>query len=81
MRLSFPSAQTNRPHEPRRRQAAHPRRRQHLGLTIGAVVGLACVVLLQWPGWEHLHTKGPMNTGHAMLACQDCHQPVPGTLW
>jgi len=48
--------------------------------TFGYIAGLmltatTVVVLLTSPG-RQLSGKGPMNTGHENLSCQDCHAPV-----
>ena len=55
-----------------------PRRRLALGT--GILAGLATVTWLHAPGQAHLLAPGPMNTGHATLACQSCHVPAAGTV-
>lgn len=44
-------------------------------------LGVTCLafIVLLWPGQERFHALGPVNTGHANLACQDCHLLAPGT--
>ncbi len=50
------------------------------GIVIGSVAGLFLVGLLVYPDRSALVAKGPMNTGHEELACQDCHLAVEGTV-
>ncbi len=52
---------------------------RYVGLGAGIVVGLLAVVFLTLPERNRVVAKGPMNTGHEALACQDCHLPVRGT--
>jgi hypothetical protein len=47
---------------------------------LGAVLALAILVLTLLPGGERGYAKGPPNTGHAALACADCHTPAAGTV-
>ncbi|MDX2093374.1 MAG: cytochrome c3 family protein [Kofleriaceae bacterium] len=54
--------------------------RRNIGLGTGATAGLAIVLWLHAPGQAHLRAPGPMNPGHAELACDACHRPAPGTL-
>lgn len=54
--------------------------RRSIGLGTGALVGLAVVLWLHAPGQAHLRAPGPMNPGHAELACEACHRPAPGTV-
>ena len=43
------------------------------------IVGFAGLLWLCIPTQEILHAKGPLNTGHTDLACQDCHLPALGS--
>ena len=52
---------------------------RYAGLVAGAALGLLLVGLLIFPERSSLVAKGPMNTGHEGMACQECHAPVPGT--
>jgi hypothetical protein len=54
--------------------------RRRIGVGTGVLVGLAIAAWLNAPGQAHLNAPGPMNTGHADLACTSCHQPAPGTV-
>lgn len=55
---------------------ASPRRAQRIGYLVGALLGLAALVLPWLPGLQSLNTTGPPNIGHGNLACQDCHLPA-----
>jgi hypothetical protein len=57
-----------------------PERRRQLGLGTGIVLGAAAVASLNARGCETFHARGPMNSGHATLACGDCHREAPGTV-
>ena len=57
-----------------------PRRRQRLGLVAGTGASLAITVALTLPGQANLRARGPMNPGHAALACGSCHRSAPGTM-
>ncbi len=54
--------------------------RRRIGVVSGLVVGAAVVMFLNLPGRERFHAPGPMNTGHATLACESCHQPAAGSI-
>lgn len=55
------------------------RRRQNLAYGLGAGLGLLALALLGLPSLERLHARGPMMPGHEDIACDDCHEPAPGT--
>jgi len=57
-----------------------PAARRRLGIATGVVLGAITVACLNVPGWEHLHAPGPMNTGHADIACERCHREAAGTV-
>lgn len=57
-----------------------PAARRRLGIATGLVLGAITVACLSAPGLEHLHAPGPMNTGHAGIACEGCHREAPGTV-
>ncbi len=42
-------------------------------------LGLLLVAFLTFPDRNALVAKGPMNTGHEGLGCQECHSAVAGT--
>ena len=52
---------------------------RYVGAVIGVVLGLALVGFLVFPERSALVAKGPMNTGHEGLACQECHTTVRGS--
>jgi hypothetical protein len=54
--------------------------RRRLGVATGIVLGAAALGALCAPGCEHLHAAGPMNVGHAVVACAGCHREAPGTM-
>lgn len=54
--------------------------RRHIGIATGVALGIGAVFVLCMPGCEHLHARGPMNAGHAEVACERCHQQAPGTV-
>jgi hypothetical protein len=54
--------------------------RRRIGLSTGVLAGVAVTAWLNTPGQAHLRAPGPMNSGHADLACDACHRPAPGTL-
>jgi hypothetical protein len=54
-----------------------PTSRRLLGIATGLAVGGAAVA---WSSSHDLHRPGPMNTGHAELACGACHVSAPGTI-
>ena len=54
--------------------------RRRLGVATGLLVGASTVAVLCAPGCEHLHAAGPMNTGHAGVACASCHREAPGSV-
>ena len=37
-------------------------------------------MIVATPQAARFHAKGPANTGHAALACTDCHKAAPGTV-
>jgi hypothetical protein len=47
---------------------------------LGAVVVVAAIAAVLVPQAARFHAKGPANTGHAELACTDCHKEAPGTV-
>ena len=49
------------------------------GLVIGASLVGAFIILIQSNTWQYKMAPGPMNTGHAALACHECHQESQGT--
>jgi hypothetical protein len=53
-------------------------RKRVYAVALGAPM-LALVILLL-PGRERLRAAGPANTGHAELACVQCHTPAEGTV-
>jgi hypothetical protein len=57
-----------------------PAVRRRLGLVAGLVIGGAALAWLVMPAHAHLHAPGPMNTGHADLACTACHREAPGSV-
>lgn len=57
-----------------------PAARRRLGIATGIALGLAAVAVLCAPGCEHLHARGPMNVGHAEVACESCHAKAPGSV-
>src|SRR5262245_39592591 len=57
--------------EPRIKTAAY---------VLGAAVSLAALAMLIVPQASRLYAKGPANTGHAALACTECHKEAPGTV-
>ena len=52
---------------------------RYVGVAVGVTLGLLLVAVLTFPERNTLVAKGPMNTGHEGLACQDCHIAVQGT--
>ncbi len=52
---------------------------RYLGILIGLTLGLLWAGFLFYPERNSLVAKGPMNTGHEELGCQECHIPVRGT--
>ncbi len=54
--------------------------RQNLGLALGLAAGATALVLLLLPGQDAWHARGPMNTGHEAIGCENCHLPTSGTL-
>ena len=45
------------------------------------IVALAVIAfVVTAPQAERFHAKGPANTGHAELACAECHKAAPGTV-
>lgn len=49
------------------------------GYVLGAAVAAAALAAAVMPQLARFHAKGPANTGHAALACTDCHREAPGT--
>jgi hypothetical protein len=54
--------------------------RRRIGIATGLALAVAVVTVLSAPGCEHLHARGPMNVGHAEVACGSCHRAAPGSL-
>ena len=54
--------------------------RRRLGVGTGIVAGIAITAWLNAPGQAHLLAPGPMNAGHASVACVGCHVPAPGSV-
>lgn len=54
-----------------------PAARRLFGLVTGVLLGGGLVAYSSEYG---LHRPGPMNTGHAELACSSCHRSAPGTI-
>ncbi len=52
---------------------------RNLGLLVGIAAGLLMLAFLTYPERNSLVAKGPMNTGHEGLGCEQCHVPVKGT--
>lgn len=52
---------------------------RYVGLFIGTVVAVASLALLSFPERNTLVARGPMNTGHEALSCQECHVTAQGT--
>lgn len=52
--------------------------RRQIGVGAGLALGALALVWLGCPANAQLHAPGPMNTGHADLACEDCHREAPG---
>jgi hypothetical protein len=61
-------------------QTPDPRSPQNLGYLVGAFGTLAIALILFWPNGEQMQSKGPPNTGHEMLVCEDCHRESEGSL-
>ena len=57
--------------------APHPRRRVY---ALALAVPTLALAFLLLPGRERLRAAGPANTGHAELACVQCHTPAEGTV-
>ncbi len=53
---------------------------RYIGLLAGIALGLLLVGFLNFPGRNSVVAKGPLNTGHEGLGCQECHAPVRGTV-
>ncbi len=51
-----------------------------LGYLIGPALALVALVFLLLPGQARWHARGPANTGHETLACQECHVPAAGAM-
>ncbi len=44
------------------------------------ILALFPLLMMLWsPEQEHLHARGPANTGHEKLSCIDCHLSAPGS--
>ncbi|MEJ7600756.1 MAG: cytochrome c3 family protein [Kofleriaceae bacterium] len=54
-------------------------RRRGIGIATGLTFGVVMVTCLGASGSEQFHAKGPMNSGHADLACESCHREAAGT--
>ena len=46
--------------------------------SLGAVLGLATLVVLNLPITRTWHSPGVMNTGHEEVECDDCHRSSKG---
>ena len=55
------------------------RQRRKIGICVGIALGVILVSALIYPKRSSLVAKGPMNTGHETLACDQCHIPVNAT--
>jgi len=55
------------------------RERQRLGYLIGGCLAVLEAIVLLSPDLDAAHAKGPMNTGHETVQCEQCHQRAPGT--
>jgi hypothetical protein len=53
---------------------------KRVGYVLGAAVIAAALAAIVVPQAARFHAKGPANTGHAALACTDCHKEAPGTM-
>ncbi len=62
-------------------KVSRKRKRQVLGIAIGLFISCLTYVFLSVPQNEHLLAKGPMNTGHENLECQDCHTKAKGNVF
>ena len=49
------------------------------GLLAGLASGTLLLVFFNYPERNSLVAKGPMNTGHEELDCEQCHIPIEGT--
>ncbi len=45
-----------------------------------ALVAAAIALIALLPPLDRARAKGPANTGHESVACEDCHEHAPGTL-
>ncbi len=52
---------------------------RYVGVAVGVALGLLLVAFLTFPDRNAMVAKGPMNTGHEGLGCQECHSAVAGT--
>ena len=50
------------------------------GYVLGAAVAAAALAAVLMPQAARFQAKGPANTGHAVLACTDCHKEAPGSV-
>lgn len=57
------------------------KRKKHFRVYLfGLVLSSLALVFLNQPGNADLHALGPMNTGHELLTCEECHTVATGTL-
>lgn len=54
--------------------------RRRIGIGAGLALGALALAWLGCPANAQLHAPGPMNAGHAELACADCHREAPGSV-
>ena len=62
---------------PRHSSTERPLKR--VAYVLGVAVAAAALAAAVMPQLARFHAKGPANTGHAALACTDCHKEAPGT--
>jgi hypothetical protein len=50
-----------------------------VGYYSGTLLGIALLVFFLLPGQQSMLSSGPANVGHEDVACEQCHEPSPGT--
>jgi hypothetical protein len=55
------------------------RRRQTMGMAMGALWSASVVYALYQPENESWICRGPVTSGHQEISCNSCHQPAQGT--